>query len=483
MRDLLSLISSRSFPLKINNLFTKKIVEFKFYSPTIIPMPDLIKMFPFLAILSPILLFFGQIRSFVSRFFSLFVIRVELLDDTSIAFNYYVQQKGKHYAFGVHRYNSVEDFSIVDKKRVVIGYEEISKQPQMIKIDGSIIFAMDKKGNDAGGAWSDNKTVFYYLRGTFKHEQCIIRALDLLNQRQETRRFKVIIRHGSGNKNFISNRSGEPTEIGSKGARKTHLDTSDVYKGNRLLKYKPDQLGSMDAIETLDNGYVFCSRGKKLLSECKRWFDSESWYRKHGILWRRGTMIHGIPGAGKTSLVRKICQILDMPLYQFDLSSMSNSEFGEAWKECQSNTPCAVLFDDIDKVFDKQTNIMDENGGGLSFDALLSALSGAQPAEGVLVFATANDINKVDETLANVKSNTASRPGRIDSIIEIGVMEEANRRVLAEQLLDGHGLDVESAVKTGEGMTAAQFNNYLTDIALDKYWSQKKEKDLTAGES
>ena len=39
-----------------------------------------------------------------------------------------------------------------------------------------------------------------------------------------------------------------------------------------------------------------------LLEDCKDFMDSEMWYAERGIPWRRGYLLYGCPGSGKTSL-------------------------------------------------------------------------------------------------------------------------------------------------------------------------------------
>jgi hypothetical protein len=428
----------------------------------------ILSYFPFLAIITPIVLFFSQIKAAILKIFSLFIIKVEMNEDASVAFNYYSQEKAKRWSLGSIRYNSTSDYSRIDKKRISIGYEELGHEPQFVKIGKAFLLIHNKKldAKDTYSYEAPKNTLIYYIRGTFNHEKYLIEAFDFFNSRQEKERFKIIIRTGDGKRILIGKK--ERSEFAAS------FDNSDVYKSNRILKYNRQDLGSVQTKEDIQRGYVFCSQGTKLLEDSKKWFESADWYRQHGILWRRGVLIHGLQGSGKSSLVRKICQIIDIPLYSFDLSSMSNKEFLNNWLECQADSPCAVLFDDLDKVFDKQKNITGENGGGLSFDAFLSALSGAQPSEGMLVFCTANNIKKIDKTLAIKEDGIPSRPGRIDSIISINEMKEEDRRALAKDILSESSLDIEKIIKDGHGMTAAQFNNFCSNISLDNYWKNKK---------
>ena len=53
---------------------------------------------------------------------------------------------------------------------------------------------------------------------------------------------------------------------------------------------------------------VVLSKGVKerLLSDARDFMASERWYAERGIPWRRGYLLHGVPGSGKTSLSQLI---------------------------------------------------------------------------------------------------------------------------------------------------------------------------------
>ena len=41
---------------------------------------------------------------------------------------------------------------------------------------------------------------------------------------------------------------------------------------------------------------------KRLMEDANEFLRSEQWYADRGIPWRRGYLLHGCPGSGKTSL-------------------------------------------------------------------------------------------------------------------------------------------------------------------------------------
>lgn len=45
---------------------------------------------------------------------------------------------------------------------------------------------------------------------------------------------------------------------------------------------------------------------ERLLADARDFMSSERWYADRGIPWRRGYLLHGVPGSGKTSLSKPV---------------------------------------------------------------------------------------------------------------------------------------------------------------------------------
>ena len=163
---------------------------------------------------------------------------------------------------------------------------------------------------------------------------------------------------GKRNVVFTTSTENGPPSIDVAGAMTAKENESNsIAYNNRLLKYTLADIG-YNNVNSVCNNYVFCEQSINMIDECERWLKSEKWYRGHGLIWSRGCLLLGRQGSGKTSLVRNLCKKFDLPLFVFDLASMSNSEMIDAWTGIQKDAPCAVLFDDIEKVFVKQKNVV-----------------------------------------------------------------------------------------------------------------------------
>ncbi|KAJ1306389.1 hypothetical protein OPQ81_007394 [Rhizoctonia solani] len=159
-----------------------------------------------------------------------------------------------------------------------------------------------------------------------------------------------------------------------------------------------------------------------LLTDAKDFLRSEEWYAERGIPFRRGYLLHGVPGSGKTSLIHALAGELGLDIYVVSLSMKGMSDNTLANLMGRIPQRCILLLEDLDAAFTRGTNRDSKSTGAptaktaaetkaddpntLSLSGLLNCLDGVAAAEGRLLFATTNHIERLDPAL--------SRPGRMD---------------------------------------------------------------------
>ena len=150
-------------------------------------------------------------------------------------------------------------------------------------------------------------------------------------------------------------------------------------------------------------------KGDRLLADARSFLQSQDWYAERGIPWRRGYLLYGPPGNGKTSLARSIASELEM---DFGIVNLGDRWISDAvlMKLLAENSRSVLLLEDIDCIFEKRD--ADQVSDGITFSGLLNALDGIGAAEGRILFMTTNRIERLDSALI--------RPGRIDMKVEIG---------------------------------------------------------------
>jgi chaperone BCS1 len=148
------------------------------------------------------------------------------------------------------------------------------------------------------------------------------------------------------------------------------------------------------------------------------------WYLERGLPYRRGYLLHGPPGTGKSSAVLAVASALRMDLALLSLSgsSLDDNELGQLLSQVPANA--IVLIEDIDCAFHQRKESADKVSR-LTFSGLLNALDGVAAGEGRILFATTNHPEQLDPALI--------RPGRIDRKLEIGLADRDQLRRIFER--------------------------------------------------
>jgi len=154
------------------------------------------------------------------------------------------------------------------------------------------------------------------------------------------------------------------------------------------------------------------SKAEKVLASIAHFWSCEPKFREHGFLWKRGIMLYGPPGSGKTVLCQQLSkQIVDSGGISVYLSDPRITAEGlRVLRLIEPVRPIVVMIEDIDSIVDK---------GGEQH--LLHLLDGELQIDNVVFVATTNYPEKMDKRLVN-------RPSRFDEIIKIGMPSEAARK-------------------------------------------------------
>lgn len=170
---------------------------------------------------------------------------------------------------------------------------------------------------------------------------------------------------------------------------------------------------------------VILDKGVKetVVADVKDFLQSQKWYVDRGIPYRRGYLLYGPPGSGKSSFIQALAGQLDFGVAIINLSErgMTDDKLIHLLTKLPQRT--ILLLEDADAAFVNRRQIdADGYGGGtVTFSGLLNALDGVAAGEERIAFLTTNHIERLDEALI--------RPGRVDMTVRIG---EATRYQAAE---------------------------------------------------
>ncbi|KAI5954230.1 BCS1 [Candida jiufengensis] len=145
-----------------------------------------------------------------------------------------------------------------------------------------------------------------------------------------------------------------------------------------------------------------------ILNDVKDFLVSGEWYHKRGIPYRRGYLLYGPPGSGKTSFIQALAGELDYNICILNLSE--NNLTDDRLNHLMNHIPnrSILLLEDVDAAFNKKREQSNDQGfnNGVTFSGLLNALDGVASAEECITFMTTNHPERLDPALL--------RPGRVD---------------------------------------------------------------------
>ncbi|KAG5350229.1 hypothetical protein C0989_012019 [Termitomyces sp. Mn162] len=221
-----------------------------------------------------------------------------------------------------------------------------------------------------------------------------------------------------------------------------------------------------------------------LIDDARDFLGSKPWYSARGIPFRRGYLLYGAPGSGKTSIIHSLAGELGLDVYIISLSrtGMDDAALSELISELPEK--CIALMEDIDAAFSRTVNRDEpddspnvphgspahekpkQSTSRVSLSGLLNALDGVAAQEGRILFATTNKYDALDPALC--------RPGRMDIHIEFKLASQYQARELyqrfylpdGEEAEDEKDADVMKKESIDSGNSSAE-NATLIDLDAD----------------
>jgi chaperone BCS1 len=162
---------------------------------------------------------------------------------------------------------------------------------------------------------------------------------------------------------------------------------------------------------------------ERIVDDVKDFLKRQEWYVDRGIPYRRGYLLYGPPGSGKSSFIQALAGELDFGVAIINLSErgMTDDKLAHLLTKLPPRT--ILLLEDADAAFRNRRQVDEEgySGGTVTFSGLLNAMDGVAAGEERISFLTTNHIDRLDGALI--------RPGRVDMTVRIG---EATRHQAAE---------------------------------------------------
>jgi transitional endoplasmic reticulum ATPase len=207
-------------------------------------------------------------------------------------------------------------------------------------------------------------------------------------------------------------------------------------------------------------------------------------FQRLGVSPPKGVLLHGPPGTGKTLLARAVANEADAAFHAIAGPEIVGRHYGESeqrlreiFEQAQSEAPSIVFIDELDSIAPKRAEVTGEVERRMVAQ-LLTLMDGLSPRLNVVVIATTNRLDAIDEALR--------RPGRFDREIVVGVPDTEGRREILS--IHARGMPIapdvalEELARVTHGFVGADLAALAREAAIDALRRKLPEIDLEADE-
>ena len=238
-----------------------------------------------------------------------------------------------------------------------------------------------------------------------------------------------------------------------------------------------------DSVQQASWGEVILDQTMKdsLIEDVQGFFDCKELYQEFGVPWKRGVILHGLPGNGKTISLKALMHSLSTrpepipSLYVKSFKACQGEEYSirAIFRHARNQAPCLLIFEDLDSlVHDKLRSYF------------LNEVDGLESNDGILMIGSTNHLERLDPAISK-------RPSRFDRKYhyklpghdERAAYSEFWRRKLAKNPNVDFPPEVSPALATlTEGFSFAYLNELFVTALLIIVRGKARKEDLEVGE-
>jgi len=231
----------------------------------------------------------------------------------------------------------------------------------------------------------------------------------------------------------------------------------------KLNIYVPNKYGEWVLYSSIPNRsihsiYIDEKIKDKLMNDITYFIANEEEYEKFGMPYKRTYMLTGLPGSGKTSIIKAICNKIGYSMNMLSLQKeFDNNSLMTAFRELSKKS--LLLIEDIDCLFEQRKSTIENPN--ITFSSLINIMDGVLYKHGIIIFITTNHPEKLDSALM--------RMGRIDMIVQMNYPREQDIQKLFYDMNEKHGTPEEIAKSytkfydkiKGKNMSMSAIVNFL----------------------
>ena len=206
--------------------------------------------------------------------------------------------------------------------------------------------------------------------------------------------------------------------------------------------FKTDELYQLPSYEIID-----------ILRDIQNFWDRKDKYKQYNFVHKRGILMYGEPGCGKSGIIQLISkQLIENDGIIINIKDQDDvdhfMDFIATFRKIEPNRPLIVLLEDIDSIAGENSH---------STSRLLNILDGVKQIEDVVYIATTNYPEKLQDRITN-------RPSRFDRRYKVELPNDEIREAYIRHKLtdeDIENVDVKEWVKRTEGMSLSHLKEVV----------------------
>jgi predicted AAA+ superfamily ATPase len=206
--------------------------------------------------------------------------------------------------------------------------------------------------------------------------------------------------------------------------------------------FKTDELYQLPSYEIMD-----------ILRDIQNFWDRKDKYKQYNFVHKRGILMYGEPGCGKSGIIQLIAkQLIENDGIIINIKDQDDvdhfMDFIATFRKIEPNRPLIVLLEDIDSIAGENSH---------STSRLLNILDGVKQIEDVVYIATTNYPEKLQDRITN-------RPSRFDRRYKVELPNEEIREAYIRHKLtdeDVENVDIKEWVKRTEGMSLSHLKEVV----------------------
>lgn len=184
--------------------------------------------------------------------------------------------------------------------------------------------------------------------------------------------------------------------------------------------------------------------------------NDSAYHHRHGLPWRRGVLLDGRPGTGKTMIGKVLAGKINATFMVVSAKSIYDQhDIRHIFDAARRFAPTLIFFEDID-LFGYSRDM----GRNSVLGEMLTQMDGVKDSEGIFIVASTNDKTALDRALVN-------RPNRFDTILHFDEPSKADREKILRLYSAKYGCDFDDGAITAAAYDAEHFTPaFLNELVV-----------------